>query len=357
VAGETLGSSTGEPDQTFRTTKAPLLPGQRVEVGEPEPPPPDERDALGADAIRDGGSLTWVRWVERPDLYGSGPRSRHYVVDRLTGAIRFGDGRRGLVPPQGRANVRASYRTGGGASGNGRPVGSINQLKRAVPYVAGARNEEPSGGGADRESLEAARLRGPRTLRHRDRAVAAVDFEDLALQASAEVARVRATGPRGAADGGRVALRVLPRGVEARPTPSLALLSLLRDYLGRRLSPTVELELLGPEWQTVTVTAQVVPATPEATDAVRTAALARLTAYLHPVGGGPEGAGWDFGRSPEESDFYSLLEAVPGVDHVRRLVVGKVPNDPPLGGLLLVCSGDHAVTVVGPPDPAAPTPA
>src|SRR5262249_51447967 len=162
-------------------------------------------------------------------------------------------------------------------------------LKRAVPYVAGARNEEPSGGGADAETVEAARVRGPRTLRHRDRAVAAVDFEDLAMQASAEGARVRATGPGTAVDGGPVGPRVLPGGGEARPTPSLQLIDLLRGYLGGRLSPTVDLVVIGPEWQTVTVTAEVVPTAPEATDTVRTAALARLAAYLHPVSGGPDG--------------------------------------------------------------------
>ena len=85
---------------------------------------------------------------------------------------------------------------------------------------------------------------------------------------------------------------------------------------------------------------------------MKTAVLARLAEFLHPVGGGFEGDGWDFGQSPRDSDFYFLLETVPGVDHVRALDVKREPKGPPAGGLLLVCSGDHDVTVVGPPDPA-----
>ena len=47
-----------------------------------------------------------VRWHEVPDFYASGPRDRHYVLDRFTGQVRFGDGVNGLVPPIGIGNVR-----------------------------------------------------------------------------------------------------------------------------------------------------------------------------------------------------------------------------------------------------------
>ena len=57
----------------------------------------------------------WIPWEPVSDFGQSGPNSRHYMLDRLTGEIRFGDGRRGMVPPRGGDNIRASrYRTGGG---------------------------------------------------------------------------------------------------------------------------------------------------------------------------------------------------------------------------------------------------
>ena len=115
-------------------------------------------------------------------------------------------------------------------------------------------------------------------LRHRDRAVAAQDLEDLAVAASADVARAAAivpefnplqslARPEGAgptpdhapADGGRMGVIVVPNEPgSARPTPSLVLLSQVQEYLQERCPPTADLWVAGPEWIAVTVTATVV---------------------------------------------------------------------------------------------------
>jgi hypothetical protein len=83
----------------------------------------------------------WVRWHEVPDFYASGPRDRHYVLDRFAGEIRLGDGQNGLVPGIGSSLRMARYRTGGGSAGN-RPAGVVVQLKTAVPYVDKVTNLE-----------------------------------------------------------------------------------------------------------------------------------------------------------------------------------------------------------------------
>ena len=51
-----------------------------------------------------------MKWAEVVDFYGSLKSDRHYVRDRLTGEIRFGDGQRGMIPPLGLNNIRLSYR-------------------------------------------------------------------------------------------------------------------------------------------------------------------------------------------------------------------------------------------------------
>ena len=48
-------------------------------------------------------------WIEVNSLAMSGPGDRHFVVDRETGTITFGDGTRGARVPPG-AHVEASYR-------------------------------------------------------------------------------------------------------------------------------------------------------------------------------------------------------------------------------------------------------
>lgn len=356
--GEVLGSSSGEPGQRFRAASAPVLPGQRLEVREPELPAAAEQSVLaaeeGPDAIgvtpAQGGGATeiWVRWHEVPNFYGSGPRSRHYTLDRTSGEVRFGDGRHGLVPPAGRANVRlAAYRTGGGVAGN-RPAGNLNQIQTTVPLVDGVANLTPAAGGTPGESLEAMLERGPRTLRHRDRAVLIADFEDLAVQASPEVALVRGLPAADHAGAGAVVLVVVPRSAALKPIPTVELLGRVQDYLAARMTPAVDLLVRGPDWLKVSVQAEVVPVAPEEAADVQTAVHARLDTFLHPLTGGLDRAGWPFGRKPYRSDLYALIERVPGVSYVRRLAVDETPDT---GGArddrFLVYSGDHEITMAG----------
>jgi hypothetical protein len=205
VAEEILGSSDGNPSQTYRTAQVPVLLGQRLQVLEPAVPSPAEQAAIekleGAGAIAgvqdEAGQVegAWVVWHEMSDFYGSGPRDRHYVLDRLAGEVRFGDGQQGMIPPQGRNNIRlAPYRSGGGVRGN-RPALTVTELKTTVPYVDSVTNLEAAAGGAEGESLQAVKERGPKALRHRGRAVTVEDMEDLAREASTEVARARAITP------------------------------------------------------------------------------------------------------------------------------------------------------------------
>jgi predicted phage baseplate assembly protein len=137
----------------------------------------------------------WVLWQEVPDFYGSGASDRHYILDRQTGEIRFGNGQAGMIPPRGRNNIRLSfYRTGGGKQGNVISQ-TISQLKTTVPYIDRVINLEAAAGGAQQETLDRLEERVPKQLRHRDRAVTLEDIADLAYEASTDVARVKVVPP------------------------------------------------------------------------------------------------------------------------------------------------------------------
>ncbi|HEU4348568.1 MAG TPA: putative baseplate assembly protein, partial [Actinoplanes sp.] len=352
IADEVLGSSNGNPDLVFVAAQRPLQPGRQLRVREPEPPPEAEERALaaleghGAVAVsRDAAGLldeVWVRWHEVPDLYGSQPRDRHYTMDALTGEVRFGDGVHGMIPPPGQGNVRLSYRTGGGPLGN-RGAGSVAQLRSAIPYVESVINHEPAIGGAAAEPIERYQDRGPRVLRHRNRAVAAQDLEDLAAAASPEVARVAAVVPRfnpfslwrdaasppGAehldVDAGRMGVVIVPNADDQRPTPSLDLLRRVKAYLEERCPVTADVWVAGPEWIAVAVTATVVPTSFASAEGLADRVRAALSRYLHPLTGGADGQGWVFGRKPQRSQLYALIEALEGVDHVDTLTLAREP--------------------------------
>lgn len=374
LQNEILGSSDGRENQIFYTTKAPVLPGQQLEVREVEAPSADDRTvieqeegheaiAITRDSITGQPQEVWVRWHAVPDFYGSGPRDRHYVLDPLMGEIRFGNGVNGKMPPTGTGNLRMTrYRTGGGTQGNC-PEGRIVQLKTTIPYIDSVTNPEAATGGADAESIESLRDRAPRLIRHGDRAVTLEDYEDLAMLASPEVARARCfpllnlsqnpfdvqnpveQAPKAI---GAVSVMIVPRSTDPKPIPSLELINRVQDYLEARSIPTATLTVIGPLYVQVSVTAAVVLTSLEGINRVEQSILQSLTSFLHPLTGGSDGTGWAFGREPSASDFYALLESVSDVDHVRSLAFDVKPDqdNPNLRATnrFLVYSGTHKIT-------------
>ena len=327
VHDEILGSGNGNPGQVFTTAQAPVLPGQQLVVRESGQP--DE---------------VWALWDAQPDLYDSGPQDRHYILDPLTGEIRFGDGSSGRIPPPGQNNVRITYQTGGGEQGN-RDAETIIELKSAVPYIDGVTNHEPATGGAASEPVDRAAGRGTRALRHRDRAVTAADLEDLATAASPAVARAAAVvptfnpfslwlDPQGAptadhlaVDAGRAGVVIVPVDADTdRPTPSLGLLREVQNYVQARFPETAGLWVAGPEWIGVRVETTVVPVSLGEADEVGARVRAAIEGYLHPLSGGSSGQGWAFGRKPHQSDLFTVIMAVDGVDDVRELTLSLEPD-------------------------------
>src|SRR5260370_27714107 len=122
VENEILGSGNGDPGQAFMAAQTPVQPGQQGTARETQRPGPAQEPALAdvedADAVAvvlDAAGQpeeVWVRWHAVPDFYQSGPQDRHYMVDPLSGVIRFGDGSSGMIPPIGQNNIRMTYRTG-----------------------------------------------------------------------------------------------------------------------------------------------------------------------------------------------------------------------------------------------------
>ena len=123
----------------------------------------------------------WVAWARREMLTLAGPEERCYVLDPYTGAITFGDGIHGRVPPQGEESIRVSYRFGGGSRGN-RPAGTVTELIGALPRISRVENVTAMSGGTDRFTPEKVDAIGSRHLRHRERAAGARDFEEIVTQ-------------------------------------------------------------------------------------------------------------------------------------------------------------------------------
>ena len=154
-----------------------------------------------------------MRWRRVDSFFASTARSRHYTLDYITGIVQFGDGRRGLVPPEAKNSIVASsYRVGGGALGNVN-ANTLTSLGRALAYIEAVTNPLPATGGADRESIEEAKNRAPYTIKSRDRAVTTEDYEMLAMRASTcSFSPARACVPDRSNRGHVTPLALVPRG-------------------------------------------------------------------------------------------------------------------------------------------------
>ena len=127
-------------------------------------------------------------WQEVRSFLSSSSTDLHYVVEvnaRDQARVRFGNGRSG-VTPTGRITVR--YRTGGGVQGNvergalQRIPGSFFDAQGNAQRVNVTNPDPMVQLGAERESIDEARVRIPEALQTNNRSVTRRDFEIHARQ-------------------------------------------------------------------------------------------------------------------------------------------------------------------------------
>ncbi|HUA07348.1 MAG TPA: putative baseplate assembly protein [Solirubrobacteraceae bacterium] len=314
---EPLGTSAGDPGETFTTRFAPVLnlaPGESLEVQTP--------------------AGEWEAWEEVDSFADSGPEDRHFTIDLVHGLIRLGPEvhdpragitRHGSTAPKGAALRMSRYRHGGGRIGNVSP-GALSTLRSAIPGVASVTNPGPAHGGVDPQSVRSARAQAALEIRTRHRAVTAQDYEFLATAASPRVAR--AVSIKDAEHG--VTLAILPRIDPANRrltidelTPDRELLEVVAQHLDARKVVGCPVRLVPVRFRGVSVVVNL-EASPRADaeqieDRVRDA----LHIYLNPLTGG-DGLGWPFGRPLHQGELYAVVQAVAGVDEVKILRLYEV---------------------------------
>jgi predicted phage baseplate assembly protein len=251
--------------------------------------------------------------------------------------------------------------TGGGFDGNV-PTNAVRELRSSVGFVQSASNPLPAQGGAATELLRAARDRATHALQHRDRAASAADYAWLARAASSEVARARALpleGPDGRGSRGYVGIVLVPHSTEPSPVPSEQLARTVQAYLAQRAPAGIAggIRILAPSYVEVGVRADVLPATADDAAAVEARVRASLAQFLHPLTGGADGRGWDFGRSIYLSDVAARLAAIEGVAAVQLLQLHNGPavcgDAVPVEPDQLICAGELQLRIVVPSVPYA----
>ncbi|HEV7395170.1 MAG TPA: putative baseplate assembly protein [Pyrinomonadaceae bacterium] len=379
ITDELLGASNGLPNQKFKLANTPVL-----------------LDRFDLQVDEGDGFKSWTMVL---DFGASGRNDLHFTLAPAAGEIAFGNGEHGKIP--GRLTQRndeekdlpnikaANYRWGGGAGGNAGP-GKITSLESSVPYVDSVTNLRPADGGSDGETVDAAKLRAPETIRSRSRAVTSSDFEFLAVQTPG--ARIRrahtlplrhpdiepirpsgsakktasscsncdCSGCAGCGSGpvrpsskcgcaqtqsssascggppakqqsgstllpvpGVVTVVVVPEALkgETKPLPSADTLRLVGQWLNQHRLITTELYVAAPKYKEIEIEARVIAKPTANSGQVAETLRAQLLEYFHPLTGGKDGNGWEFGGTVYFSEVYRRILDTPGV---MRLEAGAV---------------------------------
>jgi predicted phage baseplate assembly protein len=313
---EQVGVSDGSPDQTYTLRHTPVFAGSL------------------AIAIEQGDQVD-SSWVEVGDFLASGPDDPHYTLDPASGAITFGDGAKGRIPPPTATIVAASYRYGGGTSGNVL-TGAINSPLLNLGAIV-VKNERPAVGGRDEQSVDELRQQAPARLRCRDRAVTADDYRALAEQAGGVARAVALPGMHPDVPGsndipGVISVAIVPDLDAASPVPSLDQLQSTATYLDGFRVITAEVYIRPPTYMRVRAVARVTCNPLASPDRVSQAVSDALNTFLDPLGRTwslglidrtvpPLASRRDFGQAFVPTRLYGVIQDVKDVREVSDLRV------------------------------------
>lgn len=194
-------------------------------------------------------------WEEVDTFSVSGPDGRHYMLDRSSGTVIFGDGKNGMIPQAGTDNIKCDYKHGGGASGNV-AAGTITKIWDSYSWLDSVTNPVAADGGFDQEEAEQAEIRGPHTLKSWNRGVTAEDMEWLVREAMPQIAKVKCLSAMNRDlefVPGTATIIVVPETDDPKPVPSQELLSEIESYLCERTSAVLNtsepgIEVTGPDY-------------------------------------------------------------------------------------------------------------
>jgi hypothetical protein len=109
--------------------------------------------------------------------------------------------------------------------------------------------------------------------------------------------------------------------------------------------------VVGPDYVEVAVRARIKGHLGASKQTLTANVIRSLDRFFDPLKGGPDGAGWPFGRDVYRSEVMQVIEEVPGVDHVISLELldrcGKATcGNVCLGPAALVAAGQHDIGIV-----------
>lgn len=344
VTNELLPNGNGEPDQTARLARTPIVP-KSVKM------------------FVTSGNVT-EEWLETDDLLSAGsevsaPDLRQppgakksnqnnpkvFSINAESGEIRFGDGLHGQRPPLD-ARITVSYDFGAGIAGN---VGA-ETIKTAPNLPAGIKISNPirTWGGADSENVLDGEKQISRFLQHRERLVTTSDFEKIVMRTPGVLlGRVEIIptfnpelSPNEPGDApGAVTIMVIPR-FDAKqpdaPLPDRLFLDTICRYVDERRLITTEVFLRPPIYKPIWISVGINITAEKSVSEVREAVKSDLQKFLAPLNPSTFGLfnengteiykGWQLRKTVTEKELSAVVSRTKGVMFVNELFLAEGNN-------------------------------
>jgi hypothetical protein len=112
-----------------------------------------------------------------------------------------------------------------------------------------------------------------------------------------------------------------------RLLPSHEIMRYIKRYLDeRRLVGTI-VNVIKPRYKDLSIKVTLLRRTVGTSDRLRREIEIKLRRFLHPLFGGRDGKGWEFGRPVLKSDLVHYIEEIPGVDGVDSIDIRDEHKD------------------------------
>ena len=343
VRDEVVGSSDGTPGQRFMLQQRPALPW--------------DGNVL---TVTEGKAAT--EWHQEDSFADANETTPCFNIDSVAGEVQFGPAVRetdgalkqyGAIPPKSAIVRMSAYRTGGGRKGNV-SIGQIRVLKTSVPYVSRVQNRRPGVGGADAETLDEVKARGPLLLQTRRKAVTAEDFQQLTLQVAPEIGRAECLTAVHESHAGLVRVLVVPNVAsdefeQVRREDLIPLedtVERIADHLEQCRIVGTRVAVEPPAYRGLKIAVKLSAMPGSDRKQLRDNVIRAINLLFHPLEGGPGGRGWPLGRAVQPHEVSAALAWVGGVDLSEEVGIelfevdaSGVPAKEPVPRLMLPRNG------------------
>jgi len=252
-----------------------------------------------------------LSWRRVDSLHHSNEEDRDFVYDNTTQTITFGDGEHGKVPPYNEPIILNYYLTKGE---QGNVPHRIDRWKIQDLSFYNPRSIE---GGKNIPNYQERFTSIAESWKKPSQAVTLKDYETLAkMTTGLRVARAKALADK---ENNLVSVVVVPYSRSNYAMPDDFFCQRVCRFLDSRRLITTRIKVIKPSYTKVGINLEVKTLVNFDEETIRLSIITALNEYLHPLKGGDNKEGWEFGRSVYFSDIYALIESITGISCLFNL--------------------------------------